>query len=188
MIGQIELMCNINCNILLRIWGSQRGWYENLCLLWCEPVWPGGSQQLFRKSISPPSSELEKTKQPTNIKETANNLSKMFTGRSCVKRSLQILKRRWHNNIQMNLREINCEKSRWMEMAQDHVRWWSLVLSIFNRRVRLPEIYWVLNTKLRGTECEDGRWMELAQNRVQWRTLGCCVDSSVSAARDLLSA
>jgi hypothetical protein len=86
-IGQTELMCKVNCDLILWTSGPRRFGYEELFLLSYEAVRSGESQQLFRKNISPPCSESEKAKQETNIKGTANNLSKMLTGRTCVKRS-----------------------------------------------------------------------------------------------------
>ena len=35
--------------------------------------------------------------------------------------------------------EIGCEDGRWIELAQDRVHWWALVLAVFNRCVLLPE-------------------------------------------------
>ena len=34
--------------------------------------------------------------------------------------------------------EIGCEDGRWMELAQDRVQWWALVLAVFNCCVLLP--------------------------------------------------
>ena len=39
----------------------------------------------------------------------------------------------------MELREIGCEDGRWMELAQDCVQWWALVLAVLNLLVLLPE-------------------------------------------------
>jgi len=57
------------------------------------------------------------------------------------------------------------EDRRWIELAQDCVQWWALVLAVLNRCVLLPGM------DLMETDCEDGRWMELAQDRVQWWAL-----------------
>jgi len=35
--------------------------------------------------------------------------------------------------------EISCDDGRWMELAQDHVLWWALVLVVLNRCVLLTE-------------------------------------------------
>jgi hypothetical protein len=39
----------------------------------------------------------------------------------------------------MDLLEIGSEDGRWMELAQDHVQLWTLVLAVFNMWVLLPE-------------------------------------------------
>jgi len=67
-----------------------------------------------------------------------------------------------------------------MELAQDRVQWWALVLAVLNRCVLLPESWLISKTDLMEIDCEDGRWMELAQDRVQWwalvlAVLNCCV-------------
>ena len=67
--------------------------------------------------------------------------------------------------------EIDCEDGSWMELAQDRVQWWSLVLAVLNRCFRLPESQLISKMHLMEIDCEDGRWMELAQDRVQWWAL-----------------
>jgi hypothetical protein len=32
----------------------------------------------------------------------------------------------------VDLRETGCEDGRWMELAQDRVEWWALVLAVLN--------------------------------------------------------
>ena len=39
----------------------------------------------------------------------------------------------------MNLMVIDCDDGRWMELVQDRVQWWALVLLVLNRCVLLPE-------------------------------------------------
>jgi len=48
--------------------------------------------------------------------------------------------RRWENNSEMYLTEIRCEDGWWMELAQDRVQWWALVLAVLNHQVLLPEL------------------------------------------------
>ena len=38
----------------------------------------------------------------------------------------------------MDLREIDCEDGRWMELAQDRVQWWALVLAVLPDLVIIP--------------------------------------------------
>jgi hypothetical protein len=40
----------------------------------------------------------------------------------------------------MDLMEIDCDDGRWMELAQDRVQWWALVLTVLNLCVPLPEL------------------------------------------------
>jgi hypothetical protein len=44
-------------------------------------------------------------------------------------------RRRWENNIRMDLREVGCECVDWMELAQDRVRWRALLSAMMNLRV-----------------------------------------------------
>jgi len=39
----------------------------------------------------------------------------------------------------MDLKEIYCENGKWMELAQDRVELWALVLAVLNRCVLLAE-------------------------------------------------
>ena len=39
----------------------------------------------------------------------------------------------------MDLMEIGCEDGRWMELAEDRVQWWALVLAVLYRCVLLSE-------------------------------------------------
>lgn len=44
---------------------------------------------------------------------------------------------RWEDNIKLDLREVYCEGGRWMELDQDHIQLWSLILVMLNLRVEL---------------------------------------------------
>jgi len=39
----------------------------------------------------------------------------------------------------MDLVEIGCEDGRWMELAEECVQWWALVLAVLNHCVLLQE-------------------------------------------------
>ena len=58
-----------------------------------------------------------------------------------------------------------------MELAQDRLQWWALVLAVLNRCVLLPESYLSSKMDLMEIGCEDWSWMELAEDRVQWWAL-----------------
>ena len=44
-------------------------------------------------------------------------------------------RRRWEDNIKMDLQEVGCEGADWIELAQDLDRWRALVTAVINLRV-----------------------------------------------------
>jgi hypothetical protein len=44
-------------------------------------------------------------------------------------------RRRWEDNIKMNLEEVGWGNMRWTELARDRDRWWELVNALTNLRV-----------------------------------------------------
>jgi len=52
--------------------------------------------------------------------------------RSEGKRPLGIPRRRWEDNIKLNLREIGIDVANWIQLAQDRVRWWASVNTVMN--------------------------------------------------------
>ena len=44
-------------------------------------------------------------------------------------------KRRWEDNIKMDLQEVGCGGVDWIDQAQDGDRWWALVNAVMNLRV-----------------------------------------------------
>ena len=51
------------------------------------------------------------------------------------KRSLGGPRRRWKDNIKMDLQEVECESMDWIELAEDRDRWRALVNAVINIRV-----------------------------------------------------
>ena len=41
-------------------------------------------------------------------------------------------RRRWEDNIKMDLQEVGCGGMDWMELAQERDRWWALVSAVMN--------------------------------------------------------
>jgi hypothetical protein len=50
--------------------------------------------------------------------------------------SLGIPRRRWEDNIKMDLQEVGCGGMDWIGLAQDRDRWRALVNAVMNLRVR----------------------------------------------------
>jgi hypothetical protein len=62
-------------------------------------------------------------------------LKQGLVGRSEGKRPLGRPRRRWEDNIKMDLREIGIEGANWIQLAQDRVQWRARVNRVMNLRV-----------------------------------------------------
>jgi hypothetical protein len=58
-----------------------------------------------------------------------------LVGRPEGKRALGRPRRRWEDNIKMDLREIVIDGEKWFDLAQDRVQWRALVNTVMNLRV-----------------------------------------------------
>jgi hypothetical protein len=56
-------------------------------------------------------------------------------GKPDGKRLIERPKRRWEDNIEMDLQEVEADCGDWMEFAQDRERWRALVNAVMNFRV-----------------------------------------------------
>ena len=61
---------------------------------------------------------------------------KFLEGKPEGTRQLGGLRRRWEDNIKMDLYEVGCEGMDWIDLAQDRDRWWALVNAVLNLRVQ----------------------------------------------------
>jgi hypothetical protein len=52
------------------------------------------------------------------------------------KRPLGRHRRRWEDNIKMDLREISIDMTNWIRLAQDRVQWRAFVNTVMNLRVQ----------------------------------------------------
>jgi hypothetical protein len=52
------------------------------------------------------------------------------------KRPLERPRRRWEDNIKMNLQEVGCGGMDWIGLAQDRDKWRALVNAVMNLRVK----------------------------------------------------
>jgi hypothetical protein len=60
---------------------------------------------------------------------------RVLVGRPEGKRPLGRPRRRWDDNIKMDLREIGIDGANWIRLAQDGVQWWAFVNTVMNLRV-----------------------------------------------------
>jgi hypothetical protein len=60
---------------------------------------------------------------------------RVFVGKPEGKRPLGRPRRRWEENIKMDLQEAECGVMDWIELAQDRERWRALVNAVMNLRV-----------------------------------------------------
>ena len=58
-----------------------------------------------------------------------------LVGKPEGKRPLGRTRRRWEDNIKMDLQEVGCGGMDWIELAQDRDRWQILVNAVMNLRV-----------------------------------------------------
>jgi hypothetical protein len=58
-----------------------------------------------------------------------------LVGKPEERRPLGRLKRRWEDNIKMDLREVGWGGTDWINLAQDRDRWRTLVYTVMNLRV-----------------------------------------------------
>jgi hypothetical protein len=63
----------------------------------------------------------------------------VFVGISERKRPLGRPRRRWEDNIKMDLHEMGCGDMNWIELSRDRDRWRALVNGVMNLRVPLNE-------------------------------------------------
>ena len=60
---------------------------------------------------------------------------RVLVGKPKEKRQLGTPRRRWEDNIKMDLHETKRGGMDWVDLAQDRVRWWALVNAAMNLRV-----------------------------------------------------
>jgi hypothetical protein len=63
------------------------------------------------------------------------NAYRIWMGKPEGKRSLARERRRWVDNIKMDLKEIGWDGVIWIDMAQDRDQWRTLVNTVLNLRV-----------------------------------------------------
>jgi hypothetical protein len=61
---------------------------------------------------------------------------RVLEGKPEGKRPLGRSRRRWEDDIKMNLQEVGCGGVDWIELARDGDRWRALVTAVMNLRVQ----------------------------------------------------
>ena len=67
--------------------------------------------------------------------EEGRGVLKVLVGKPERKRPLRRPRRRWENNIKMDLEEVGRGCGDWMGLAEDRDRWRALVSTVMNFRV-----------------------------------------------------
>ena len=67
--------------------------------------------------------------------EEGRSAFKILTGKSTGKRTLGRPRRRWEDNIRMDLEEITINAGNWVDSAQDRDYWRALVNAALNLRI-----------------------------------------------------
>jgi hypothetical protein len=67
--------------------------------------------------------------------EERTGVYRVLVGKPEGKRPLGIPRRRWVDNIKMDLQEVGCGGMDWMEFTRDRGRWRALVSAVMNLRV-----------------------------------------------------
>ena len=64
-----------------------------------------------------------------------SGIYRVLVGKPEGKRPFGRPRRRWEDNIKMDLQEVECVGVDWIELAQDRDRWRALVTAVMNLRV-----------------------------------------------------
>ena len=67
--------------------------------------------------------------------EQSRNAYRILVGKPEGKRSLGRPRRRWEDNIKMDLREVGCDPGEWIDLAEDRNQWRAYVRAVMNLRV-----------------------------------------------------
>jgi len=69
------------------------------------------------------------------VREERRCVYRVLVGKPEGKRPFRRRRRRWEDNIKMDLQEVGCRGMDWIELAQDRDRWRVLVKAVMNLRI-----------------------------------------------------
>ena len=72
------------------------------------------------------------------------NAYRVLVGKPEGKRSLGRLRRRWEDNINMDLREVGCDPRDWIDLVEDRDQWWAYVRAVMNKIFFYNRLYRVI--------------------------------------------
>ena len=67
--------------------------------------------------------------------DQSRNAYRVLVGKPEGKRPLGRRRRRWEDNIRMDLREVGCDPGEWIDLAEDSDQWRAYVRAVMNLRV-----------------------------------------------------
>ena len=67
--------------------------------------------------------------------EQSRNAYRVLVGKHVGKRPSGMPRRRWEDNIRMDLREVGCDPGEWIDLAEDRDQWRAYVRAVMNLRV-----------------------------------------------------
>ena len=67
--------------------------------------------------------------------EQSRNAYRVLVGKREGKRLLGRPRRRWEDNIKMNLREVGCDPGDWIDLAEDRDQWRAYLRAVMNLRI-----------------------------------------------------
>ena len=65
----------------------------------------------------------------------SRNVNRALVGKPEGKRPLWRPRRRWEDNIKMDLKEVGCVPGHWITLTEDRDQWWAYVRAVMNLRV-----------------------------------------------------
>ena len=67
--------------------------------------------------------------------EQSRNACRVLVGKSERRKPLGGPRRRWKDNIKIDLREVGCDPGDWTDLAEDRDQWRAYVRAVMNLRV-----------------------------------------------------